>query len=60
MTDATTIEWTERTIRVGRRDIFVTEAGTGTPVVLLHGGGAGARARRTTPATSTPWPSASG
>jgi len=42
MTDASTIERTERTIRVGRRDIFVTEAGSGTPVVLLHGGGAGA------------------
>ncbi|WP_328527489.1 alpha/beta fold hydrolase [Nocardioides sp. NBC_00368] len=32
----------ERTIRVGRRDIFVTEAGSGPAVVLLHGGGAGA------------------
>jgi len=42
MTDATTTERTERTIRVGHREIFVTEAGTGTPVVLLHGGGAGA------------------
>jgi 4,5:9,10-diseco-3-hydroxy-5,9,17-trioxoandrosta-1(10),2-diene-4-oate hydrolase len=42
MTDATTPARTERTVRVGRRDIFVTEAGAGTPVVLLHGGGAGA------------------
>lgn len=33
---------TERLIRVGRRQIFVTEAGAGRPVVLLHGGGAGA------------------
>jgi 4,5:9,10-diseco-3-hydroxy-5,9,17-trioxoandrosta-1(10),2-diene-4-oate hydrolase len=33
---------TEHTVRVGHRDIFVTEAGTGAPVVLLHGGGAGA------------------
>lgn len=32
----------EQMIRVGRRDIFVTEAGQGAPVVLLHGGGAGA------------------
>ena len=35
-------ELTERTVRVGRRDIFVTEAGSGPGVVLLHGGGAGA------------------
>ncbi|MER7556804.1 alpha/beta fold hydrolase [Nocardioides sp. NPDC126508] len=35
-------ERTERTVRVGRRDIFVTEAGSGPSVVLLHGGGAGA------------------
>lgn len=35
-------ERTERTVRVGRRDIFVTEAGSGPGVVLLHGGGAGA------------------
>lgn len=33
---------TERTIEVGRRRIFVTEAGQGEPVVLLHGGGPGA------------------
>lgn len=32
----------EQTIQVGRRQIFVTEAGQGAPVVLLHGGGAGA------------------
>lgn len=33
---------TERMVRVGERDIFVTEAGSGVAVVLLHGGGAGA------------------
>lgn len=33
---------TEQTVRVGHRDIVVTEAGAGTPVVLLHGGGPGA------------------
>jgi pimeloyl-ACP methyl ester carboxylesterase len=39
---------TERTVRVGARDVFLTEAvpGTGgtreTPLVLLHGGGPGA------------------
>jgi 4-hydroxy 2-oxovalerate aldolase len=42
MANVTSTERTERTVRVGRRDIFVTEAGSGTPVVLLHGGGAGA------------------
>src|SRR5262245_15626363 len=29
-------------VRVGARELFVTEAGSGQPVVLLHGGGAGA------------------
>ncbi|HWT49860.1 MAG TPA: 2-hydroxy-6-ketonona-2,4-dienedioic acid hydrolase, partial [Mycobacterium sp.] len=33
---------TERTVRVDGKDIFVAEAGTGAPVVLLHGGGPGA------------------
>ena len=33
---------TERTVRVHGKDIFVAEAGTGAPVVLLHGGGPGA------------------
>ncbi|MFB7719434.1 alpha/beta fold hydrolase [Nocardia sp. NPDC056100] len=31
-----------RTVRVGDRDIFFTEAGTGPVLVLLHGGGPGA------------------
>ncbi len=33
---------TERTVRVDGKDIFVAEAGTGPPIVLLHGGGPGA------------------
>jgi 2-hydroxy-6-oxonona-2,4-dienedioate hydrolase/4,5:9,10-diseco-3-hydroxy-5,9,17-trioxoandrosta-1(10),2-diene-4-oate hydrolase len=33
---------TERTVRVNGKDIFVAEAGSGAPVVLLHGGGPGA------------------
>lgn len=33
---------TERTVRVGRHELFVTEAGQGPAVVLLHGGGPGA------------------
>ncbi|MEV0358104.1 alpha/beta fold hydrolase [Nocardia sp. NPDC050697] len=33
---------TGRTVRVGDRDIFFTEAGSGPAVVLLHGGGPGA------------------
>ncbi|MFJ2756332.1 alpha/beta fold hydrolase [Nocardioides sp. NPDC087217] len=33
---------TERMVAVGRRNLFVTEAGEGNPVVLLHGGGPGA------------------
>ena len=33
---------TERVVRVNGKDIFVGEAGTGPPVVLLHGGGPGA------------------
>lgn len=32
----------EHTVRVGDRQIFLTEAGEGPAVVLLHGGGAGA------------------
>jgi 4,5:9,10-diseco-3-hydroxy-5,9,17-trioxoandrosta-1(10),2-diene-4-oate hydrolase len=36
------VERTERTIPVGRRELFITEAGSGDPVVLLHGGGPGA------------------
>lgn len=33
---------TEETVQVGRRELFVTQAGDGAPVVLLHGGGPGA------------------
>ena len=33
---------TEQVVQVGRRKLFVTEAGQGAPVVLLHGGGPGA------------------
>src|SRR5271166_6925988 len=33
---------TERTVCVHGKDIFVAEAGTGAPIVLLHGGGPGA------------------
>lgn len=33
---------TERTVTVGKRKIFVTEAGSGPAVMLLHGGGPGA------------------
>jgi 2-hydroxy-6-oxonona-2,4-dienedioate hydrolase/4,5:9,10-diseco-3-hydroxy-5,9,17-trioxoandrosta-1(10),2-diene-4-oate hydrolase len=33
---------TEQVLQVGRRKLFVTEAGEGAPVVLLHGGGPGA------------------
>lgn len=42
MTTVNDLTRTERTVRVGRRDVFLTEAGSGHPVVLLHGGGAGA------------------
>ncbi|RHW23386.1 alpha/beta fold hydrolase [Nocardioides immobilis] len=42
MSAAARVQRTEHTVRVGRREIFVTEAGAGAPVVLLHGGGAGA------------------
>jgi 2-hydroxy-6-oxonona-2,4-dienedioate hydrolase/4,5:9,10-diseco-3-hydroxy-5,9,17-trioxoandrosta-1(10),2-diene-4-oate hydrolase len=34
--------FTEHTVRVDGKDIFVAETGTGVPVVLLHGGGPGA------------------
>jgi 2-hydroxy-6-oxonona-2,4-dienedioate hydrolase/4,5:9,10-diseco-3-hydroxy-5,9,17-trioxoandrosta-1(10),2-diene-4-oate hydrolase len=33
---------TEHTVTVARKPIFVAEAGSGTPVVMLHGGGPGA------------------
>jgi 2-hydroxy-6-oxonona-2,4-dienedioate hydrolase/4,5:9,10-diseco-3-hydroxy-5,9,17-trioxoandrosta-1(10),2-diene-4-oate hydrolase len=42
MADVATAERTERLVAVGRRKIFITEAGQGAPLVLLHGGGAGA------------------
>lgn len=42
MTTTNEFPRTEHSTRVGHRDIFVTEAGAGDPVVLLHGGGAGA------------------
>ncbi|QZA08874.1 alpha/beta fold hydrolase [Mycolicibacter heraklionensis] len=38
----TATEIVERTLTVGGRPIFVTEAGSGPAVVLLHGGGPGA------------------
>lgn len=41
MTD-TDVETTARYVTVGARQLYVTEAGQGTPVVLLHGGGPGA------------------
>lgn len=37
-----TTELTERTVTVAGKPIFVTETGTGPPVVMLHGGGPGA------------------
>lgn len=33
---------TPRMVQVGRRQIFISEIGTGHPVLMLHGGGAGA------------------
>jgi pimeloyl-ACP methyl ester carboxylesterase len=33
---------TEHTVTVAGKPIFVAEAGSGAPVVMLHGGGAGA------------------
>lgn len=38
----TTTARTERVVPIGRRELFVTEAGEGDAVVLLHGGGPGA------------------
>ena len=42
LSTVTEVPRTERIVKVGRRELFVTEAGSGHPVVLLHGGGAGA------------------
>lgn len=36
------VDPTERTVRVGARDLLVATAGVGPPLVLLHGGGPGA------------------
>lgn len=36
------VERTETVVGVGLREIFVTGAGEGRPVVLLYGGGPGA------------------
>jgi 4,5:9,10-diseco-3-hydroxy-5,9,17-trioxoandrosta-1(10),2-diene-4-oate hydrolase len=33
---------TSRTVQVGRRQIFISETGVGHPLLMLHGGGAGA------------------
>lgn len=33
---------TSRTVSIGNRQVFVSEQGTGFPVILLHGGGPGA------------------
>jgi 4,5:9,10-diseco-3-hydroxy-5,9,17-trioxoandrosta-1(10),2-diene-4-oate hydrolase len=38
----TTLTMSERTVRVGTKNIFVAEAGDGPAVLLLHGGGPGA------------------
>lgn len=38
----TTTDLTEHTVTVAGKSIFVAEAGSGAPVVLLHGGGPGA------------------
>ena len=38
----TTPAMIEHTVAVGGKEIFVAETGTGTPVILLHGGGPGA------------------
>ena len=32
----------QRTVKVGDREIFVSETGSGSPVIMLHGGGPGA------------------
>jgi 2-hydroxy-6-oxonona-2,4-dienedioate hydrolase/4,5:9,10-diseco-3-hydroxy-5,9,17-trioxoandrosta-1(10),2-diene-4-oate hydrolase len=36
------VDLTERTVRVGARDLFVASTGSGPTLVLLHGGGPGA------------------
>jgi 4,5:9,10-diseco-3-hydroxy-5,9,17-trioxoandrosta-1(10),2-diene-4-oate hydrolase len=38
----TTTNLVEHTINVAGKPIFVAEAGSGPPVVMLHGGGPGA------------------
>jgi 4,5:9,10-diseco-3-hydroxy-5,9,17-trioxoandrosta-1(10),2-diene-4-oate hydrolase len=40
--NAPTSPLTERTVRIGHREVFLAETGTGPAVLLLHGGGPGA------------------
>lgn len=42
MTTTSTINVVSRHVSVGQRQIFISEAGRGYPVIMLHGGGPGA------------------